>query len=73
MYAFLIIPKLAKQFEKLEKRDPMCCNALRKKVREICVDPTKYKNLNHPLYDSKRVHVCTHFVFIFQLMKKQKS
>ena len=72
MYALLIIPKLAKQFRKLEKRDPVCCSALRKKVREICVDPSQYKNLNYPLNDFKRVHVCAHFVLYFLVDEKAK-
>jgi mRNA-degrading endonuclease RelE of RelBE toxin-antitoxin system len=72
LHSLLIVPKLAKQYKKLEKRDPVCCTSLRKKGREICIDPTQYKNLNYPLNDFKRVHVCAHFVLYFSVDEKAR-
>jgi hypothetical protein len=40
-------------------------NAVIKKLREICVDPGRYKNLNYPLQNLKLVHIGTHFVLLF--------
>jgi YafQ family addiction module toxin component len=72
-YTKIISPKLQKTLKKLEKKDLACLIAIDKKVEEICIDPTLYKNLNYPLNAFKEVHICTHFVLYFSVDENEKT
>jgi YafQ family addiction module toxin component len=73
VYELLTKEKLQKELNKLEKRNPVHYNAVIKKLREICVDPGRYKNLNYPLQNLKRVHIGTHFVLLFSVDEATKT
>ena len=44
-----------------------------KKAGEIAENPYRYKNLQAPLNNLKRVHVDKHFVLVFSIDEESKS
>lgn len=65
MYTLFIKPDLAKEFDKLAKKNPKQMEIILKKVEEILQNPQHYKNLRAPLNHWKRVHIDHHFVLTF--------
>ena len=56
---------LAEKLAKLNKRDPIAHDRIRKKIQGILENPThEYKNLRYDMSDFKRVHI-GHFVLVF--------
>ena len=72
-YHVEISPKLQKEFKKLQKKNPVQLIAIDKKVQEIKLHPERYKNLNSPMENLKRVHIDTHFVLLFSVNDKTKT
>ncbi len=71
MHKFLIEEKLEKIMIKLERKNKILYEQLKKKVSEIISSDNieHYKNLTHNMKDLKRVHV-GHFVLVFSFDKK---
>ncbi|WP_048140901.1 type II toxin-antitoxin system RelE family toxin [Methanosarcina horonobensis] len=72
-YHLDISPNLIKELEKLKKKNRVLLIAINKKSEEIRVDPHRYKNLNYPLNNLKRVHIGTHFVLLFSVNEETKT
>lgn len=72
-YHLEISPNLIKELGKLKKKNRALLVAINKKSEEIRLDPHRYKNLNYPLNDLKRVHIGTHFVLLFSVNEDTKS
>ncbi len=71
MFSFDLSKKLHKKTRKLLKKDPVLANIFRKKVHEIisCDEKTiqRYKNLQSPQQEFKRIHLTDNFVLLFQV------
>ena len=73
MYGLKVREGLDKKFAKLPKKNPSKLEIINKKVLEILRDPHRYKNLQAPLSDWKRVHIDKHFVLTFSIDEKSKT
>ncbi len=73
MFSFDLSDDLKKKLKILSKRDPVFCQAVNKKIREIIHNDVTsidhYKNLRHNLSDNKRVHIYKSFVITFKVRK----
>ncbi len=73
MYSLLVMPKLAKELEKLARKDKAAADAFNKKVNEVLQNPYHYKPLMAPLQGYRRVHVMGCFVLIYSIDEKTIS
>ena len=73
MYTIYIKPDLKKTFHKLSKKNPKQFKIIMKKLREIVVNPYRYKNLKAPLNDWKRVHIDSSYVLAFSIDEDNKQ
>ncbi|MEE9565104.1 MAG: hypothetical protein V3V63_05290 [Candidatus Hydrothermarchaeaceae archaeon] len=73
MYGLKVREGLDKKFAKLAKKNPSKLEIINKKVLGILRDPHRYKNLQAPLSDWKRVHIDKHFVLTFSIDEKSKT
>jgi YafQ family addiction module toxin component len=76
VFSFDISDELREVLSKIAKKDPARAAIISKKIEQIinCDENTidRFKNLRHDLSDYKRVHVCSSFVLLFQVFKKEK-
>lgn len=72
MYEINTTETIDKIFEKLAKKNLKQLLIIRKKLKEIMLNPHRYKNLRSPLQNFKRVHVNKHFVLVFSINEKSK-
>ena len=72
MREFEIKPELNKKLVKLSKKDKRKFESVMKKIEEIISSDSvdHYKNLQHDLSTSKRVHI-GHFVLVFSYNKNK--
>ena len=73
MYNIKISPRLDEIIQKLEKKNRKQVEIILKKAGEIAENPYRYKNLQVPLNNLKRVHVDKHFVLVFSIDEESKS
>lgn len=73
MYGLKVREGLDNKFAKLAKKNPSKLEIINKKVLGILRDPHRYKNLQAPLSDWKRVHIDKHFVLTFSIDEKSKT
>jgi YafQ family addiction module toxin component len=73
LYKLIISDKLSKELGKLEKKNIVQFDAIFKKAEEIRIAPNRYKNLNYPLNNLKRVHIDKHFVLLFSVDENAKT
>ena len=73
MYKIVISEKLSKELRKLVKKDNVMYSAIIKKSEEIRIHPDRYKNLNSPMNNLKRVQIGTHFILQFSVDDKTKT
>jgi len=73
MFSFDLSDDIKKKLKKLDKKDPVFCEAINKKIKEIINNDDKtidrYKNLRYDLAGNKRVHVYKSFVLTFIVRK----
>ena len=70
MHKFIIEKRLEKILIKLEKKDKITYEQIKKKINEVInTDVEHYKNLMHDLKEFKRVHI-GNFVLVFKFDKK---
>jgi YafQ family addiction module toxin component len=65
--------RMDRQLEKLQARSPVQYAALANKVRQIAVNPHRFKNLRAPMQHLKRAHIDSHFVLIFYINEAKKE
>lgn len=73
MYKLELSDELSKKLKKLKKRNITQYVAISKKAKEIQTEPHRYKNLNYPLNNLKRVHIDKHFVLLFSIDEELKT
>jgi YafQ family addiction module toxin component len=73
MYRIIIQPSLSRKFDKLSKKNPKQMGIITKKLEEIIQDPQRYKNLQSPLNNLKRVHIDKSFVLLFSVDESTKT
>jgi len=73
MYSFDIKDSLDKKFKKLSKKNPKQFEIIYKKIAEVILNPSHYKNLRKPLQHLKRVHVDKSFVLTFSVDETNKN
>ena len=56
-----------KLFAKMAKREKYNLEIIYKKLEEICEDPEKFKPLNAPMQNLRRVHVLKSFVITYSI------
>ncbi len=67
----LVIPDdLVKCFKKLAKRDKKQLEAVNKKIQQILADPYHFKPLRGDKKGSRRVHIDSSFVLIYEIDEK---
>ncbi len=63
---------LDKIFSKLAKRGPPQFNALKKKIKQILIEPHRFKPLSASMKNTRRVHIHKSFVLAFKIDEKEK-
>ena len=71
MYKLAIKESLDKKFKKLQKKDTEMLRLIDRKVQDILVDPYRFKPLNKPLQNKRRVHVGGSFVLIYDINEEE--
>lgn len=56
-----------KEFHKMRRREGHNLEIIFDKLQEICSDPYKFKPLNAPMKNFRRVHVLKSFVIIYSI------
>ena len=64
MYKLAIKKSLDKKFKKLKKKDIEMLKLINQKVQEILDNPYRFKSLQKPLQNKRRVHIGGSFVLI---------
>jgi YafQ family addiction module toxin component len=72
LYKLELSDELSKKLKKLKKRNITQYKVIFKKAKEIQTEPYRYKNLNYPLNNLKRVHIDKHFVLLFSVDEESK-
>jgi YafQ family addiction module toxin component len=73
MYDLIFSPTFARTAKKLKKKNRQLYEIIKKKAAELVVDPNRYKNLNYPYNNLKRVHIDTHFILLFSVDEEAKT
>lgn len=72
-YTLFVLPSCKKEINKACKNNASLKNALRKKIEEICENPSHYKPLRNDLSGLRRVHILKSFVLVFNVGENEKS
>ncbi len=67
MYIPSFSDSLQRKLEKLSKRDKKRFEICKKKIDEILLNPTHYKNLAYSMKDRQEVHIAKSFVLTFRV------
>ncbi|MEK6849023.1 MAG: type II toxin-antitoxin system mRNA interferase toxin, RelE/StbE family [Nanoarchaeota archaeon] len=74
MVFLLDIPEqLDKLFKKLAQRDKKQLEALDKKIKQVLADPYHFKPLRGDKKGSRRVHIDSSFVLIYEIDEKNNT
>ncbi len=72
IYILDVMPSCQRTIDKACKKNPVLREAIRKKMKEIVLNPTHYKPLRHELKGERRVHILKSFVLKFEIDETQK-
>ena len=67
MYSFDMTDELKIKLLRLKKKYPKRVEIIKKKIKDILKNPTRYKNLKYDLKKYKRAHINRHFVLVFRV------
>ena len=73
MYSLEIIPEIKKIFEKLQKKNPKQLEIIYKKITQILADPYHFKPLRGDMKGSRRVHIDSSFVLVYDIDEENKK
>jgi YafQ family addiction module toxin component len=73
MYDLIFSPAFARTAKKLKKKNRQQYELIRKKAAELVINPNRYKKLNYPYNNLKRVHIDTHFILLFSVDEEAKT
>ena len=72
MYSLEVKQSCQKEIKKLCSKNSVLGKALKKKIKEILVNPNHYKPLKHDLAGERRVHLLNCFVLKFEINEVNK-
>jgi len=72
MYSVEFRFHVEKIFKKLKKRDFTQLEAIKKKIKEIQLNPDLFKPLKGVMKNQRRVHIMKSFVLIYSINEKEK-
>jgi len=72
MYSFEVVDSLDKIFFKLSRKDLKMMKIIKRKIGEIVLNPSHYKNLRKPLSNLKRVHIGKSYVLCFSVDEERR-
>lgn len=72
MYDLEVRSNVDKIFKKLQKKDIKQLININNKIKEIVIDPYRFKPLKKPLHSMRRVHIGKSFVLLFSINEKKK-
>jgi len=73
MYKLRISEKVDKKFIKISKKNPKQMKIIWNKITEILKEPYRFKLLHGDLKGSKRVHIDSSFVLIYEIDEINKK
>lgn len=73
MYSLFISETLEAKLTRLGKTDRNTFTIISKKVREIQINPYRFKPLRHDLKGLRRVHINKSFVLIYEIIESEKA
>ena len=71
-YELEVSEKLDKIFRKIQKRDNKLLSIITKKVQEILQHPQHYKPLRGDMHGSRRVHINSSFVLVYEIDENRR-
>lgn len=72
-YSLEIGDKADRIFKKLQKRDKAQLEAINEKVKEILANPHHFKPLSGDMHGSRRVHIFSCFVLVYEIDEQRKK
>ena len=70
-YELEISEHLQKIFEKIKKKDWLQAHILKKRIKDILIDPHKFKPLTANMAGQWRVHI-RHYVLTYEILENEK-
>jgi len=71
-YIMEVMPSCQRTIDKACRKNPLLREILKKKMKEIILNPAHYKPLRHELKGERRVHILKSFVLKFEIDESQK-
>ncbi len=68
-YSFVFSKELEQSLKKLYKKDHLLFKRVKKKIKEIIIQPEHYKPLKNKLKGFRRAHI-GHFVLVYTIQKE---
>ena len=72
MYSIVLKPNVEKIFSKLKKRNPKQLEIIFKKITHILENPYHFKPLKGDMHGSRRVHIDSAFVLVYEIVEENK-
>ena len=72
-YALDISDEADRKFNKLKKKDKKQLEIIDKKIRQILMDPHRFKPLRGDMHGARRVHIGKSFVLIYEVDEENKA
>jgi len=72
-FSYEVSKRLERELEKLQKKNRKRLEIILKKMGEIINDPHHYKPLQHDMKGSRRVHIDTSFVLVFEIIESENK
>lgn len=71
-YELEISKKIKKIFNKIKKKNRPLAEILKKKIKQILLDPNQFKPLRGNMAGVRRVHIGKSFVLIYEILENKK-
>lgn len=71
-YSLEISKRADRIFKKLEKKDKVQLEAINNKVKQILAHPHHFKPLSGDMHGSRRVHIASSFVLVYEIDEQRK-
>ena len=71
-YSLEISERADRIFCKLQKRDKVQLEAINEKVKQILANPQHFKPLSGDMHGSRRVHIASSFVLVYEIDEQRK-
>lgn len=71
-YRLEISENLQRIFDKIRKKDNLLSGILKKKIKQILLNPRQFKPLRGNMAGIRRVHIGKSFVLIYEIIENKK-